>query len=132
MDLSQFDGLAQRFEQGRQVDISHPVTGEKTDLWVRIVSYQSERCKAAQKRMADKALRDAKRNPRKVATAQEIEDRTLDLVVAVVVDWNAERDGKPLECTPENVRAVVSDPNLWFIAKQIDMEADDEQSFLSS
>jgi hypothetical protein len=83
--------------------------------------------------MANAALRDQKRNPKKTATVEEIEEKTTDIIVAAVLSWEGfEKDGKPLECTPENVRMVVENPDLWFIAEQIDKAADDQLAFMKA
>lgn len=133
MDISSFSGLAKSFDDGVEVEILHPVTGKATGLCVRVASYQSERVKAAQRRMANAALRDQKRNPKKTATVEEIEEKTTDIIVAAVLSWEGfEKDGKPLECTPENVRMVVENPDLWFIAEQIDKAADDQLAFMKA
>ncbi|WP_290497620.1 hypothetical protein [Hyphomonas sp. UBA4494] len=133
MDISSFSGLAKSFDDGMEVEILHPVTGKPTGLSVRVASYQSERVKAAQRRMANAALRDQKRNPKKTATVEEIEEKTTDIIVAAVLSWEGfEKDGKPLECTPENVRMVVENPDLWFIAEQIDKAADDQLAFMKA
>ena len=133
MDLAKFDGLARSFDEGTVVEIRHPVTGEKTDLTVTVASYQSERVKKLQRKMANAAMREQRRNPKKAATVEEVEEKAHDLMVAAVIGWSGfERDGKPLECTPENVRAVLTNPDLYFIAEQIDKAAEDAQAFLTA
>ncbi|WP_309086389.1 hypothetical protein [Chelativorans sp.] len=133
MDLSKFDGLAKTFDEGVEVDIRHPVTGEKLGMTVTVASYQSERVKKLQRKMANQALREQRRNPKKAATIEEVEEKAHDLMVAAVISWTGfERDGKELPCTPENVRAVVSNPDLWFIAEQIDKAAEDSQAFMTA
>jgi len=133
MDLSSFEGLAQGFEEGVDVEILHPTTGAKTGLVVRVASYQSERVKRIQRRLANEALKEQKRNPRKVTKVEEAEEKAHDIIVAAVISWEGfELGGKPLECTPENVRKVVSNPDLWFIAEQIDKAADDQAAFIKA
>lgn len=133
VDLSKFDGFAKSFDDGIDVDICHPVTSEKLGMTVRIASYQSERVKKLQRKMANAAMREQRRNPKKAATVEEVEEKAFDIMVASVISWEGfERGGKPLECTPENVRAVVSNPDLWFIAEQIDKAAEDSQAFMTA
>lgn len=133
MDLSKFDGFAKSFDEGVVVDILHPATGEKLGMSVTVASYQSERVKKLQRKMANAAMREQRRNPKKAATVEEVEEKAHDLMVASVVAWDGfERDGKPLPCTPENVRAVVTNPDLFFVAEQIDKAADDAQGFLTA
>lgn len=133
MDLSKFDGFAKGFDEGIEVEIRHPVTGEKLGLSVRVASYQSERVKKVQRKLANVAMREQRRNPKKAATVDEVEEKAHDIMVAAIISWSGfERDGKPLDCTPENVRAVLSNPDLWFIAEQIDKAAEDQQGFLTA
>ncbi|MFU0503657.1 hypothetical protein [Pseudaminobacter sp. NGMCC 1.201702] len=54
-------------------------------------------------------------------------------MVASVISWEGfERGGKELPCTPESVRAVLTNPDLWFIAEQIDKAAEDSQAFMTA
>lgn len=133
MDLAKFDGFAKSFDEGMVVDLLHPATGEKLGMSVTVASYQSERVKKLQRKMANVAMREQRRNPKKASTVEEVEEKAHDIMVAAVVSWEGfERDGKPLPCTPENVRALLSNPDLWFIAEQIDRAADDQQGFLTA
>lgn len=133
MDLAKFTGLAKTFDEGTTVDILDPRDGSKTGLRVTIASYQSERVKKLQRKMANAAMREQRRNPKKASTVEEVEEKAHDLMVAAVIAWEGfEQSGKPLECTPENVRAVLTNPDLWFIGEQIDKAADDSQAFLTA
>lgn len=133
MDLSKFDGLAKSFDEGQEVEIRHPSTSEKLGLKVRIASYQSERVKKLQRKMANAAMREQRRNPKKASTIEEVEEKAHDIMVAAVISWEGfERDGKELPCTPENVRAVLVNPDLWFVGEQIDKAAEDAQGFLTA
>lgn len=133
MDLSKFDGFAKSFDDGLRVEIRHPVTGEKLGMAVTVASYQSERVKKVQRKLANAAMREQRRNPKKAATVDEVEDKAHDLMCAAVLSWEGfERDGKELPCTPENVRAVITSPDLFFISEQIDRAAEDQQAFLTA
>lgn len=133
MDISKFKGLAKGFDDGREIEIPHPITGAGTGLFVTVASYQSERVKARQREMANTALREQKRNPKKVGTVQEFEQRANEIVATAVLDWRGFEDGgKPLECTPTNVMAVLENPDLWFIGEAIDKAADDQVAFLKA
>ncbi|GAA5666908.1 MULTISPECIES: hypothetical protein [Brucella] len=133
MDLSVFDGAAKAFDEGFEVDIVHPTTGKKLGMKVRVASYQSQRVRDVQRRLANANIRDQKRNPKKVQTVEEIEDRAIDVMVAAVLSWEGfERGGKAIECTTENVRAVLTNPDLWFIAEQIDAAADNQLAFVKA
>ncbi len=133
MDLSVFDGAAKAFDDGFDVDIVHPTTGQKLGMKVRVASYQSQKVREVQRRLANANIRDQKRNPKKTQTVEEVEERAIDVMVAAVLSWEGfERAGKPIECTRENVRAVLANPDLWFIGEQIDRAADDQQAFIKA
>lgn len=133
MDLNAFNGLADKFEEGVEIEILHPSTSQKTGLKVRVISYQSEKVHRIQRKQANASMREARRNPKKVATVEEVEEKAHDLVCAVVVAWSGfERDGKVLECNAENVRSILKNPDLWFIGEQIDKAADDLSNFMKA
>jgi hypothetical protein len=132
MDLSKYQGAAKKFEDGIWIDIKDPY-GNDTDMKVLVASYQSERVQKVRRQIGNKAIREQRRNPKKAGTVEELERATDDVVVACVVDWKGfEMNGEALPCTPENVRSVVVNPDLWFIVEQIDKSAEDQQSFLTA
>jgi hypothetical protein len=133
MDLKQFEGLAKSFDEGVEIEITHPKTGKGTGLKVRVASYSSERVKRVQRKFANIAIRESKRNPKKVGTVEEIEEKAVEITAAAVVSWSGfTLGGKTLECTPENVIAILTNPDLWFISEQIDKAADDQASFIKA
>lgn len=133
MDLTKFDGLSRKFDEGVEIEIRHPVTNEPLGMKVRVASYQSERVKKVQRKLANAALRDQKRNPKKPVTVEETEEKAFEIVAAAVLDWSGfERDGEALACTPENVLSVIENSDLWFISEQIDKAADDQAAFFTN
>lgn len=133
MDLSKFSGIANAFEDGVEIEITHPVSAKPLGLKVTVASYQSERVKAVQRRIANRSLKDNKRNPKKSATVEELEEASSDIIASAVISWAGfELKGKPLECNRENVLSVLANPDLWFIRDQIDKAADDVTSFMSA
>lgn len=133
MDLSKFSGISSAFEDGVEIDILHPTTNAKTGLKVKVASYQSERVNAVQRRIANRSLRDNKRNPKKTATVEELEEASTEILAAAVVGWSGfELKGKPIECNRENVLSVLNNPDLWFIREQIDKAADDVTAFMQA
>lgn len=129
-DLAKFEKeLSFDFEQAFPLEIRHPITGDKTGLLVEIVSYRSERVKRVQRRLANAAIRENKKNPKKVGTVEEVEERTNEIVAASIVSWNMTRDGAAVECTPENILQIISDPRYFFIAEQVDKAADEDANF---
>lgn len=131
MDLSKFSGIASAFEDGIEVEITHPVTSKPLGMKVTVASFQSERVKAVQRRVANRSLKENKRNPKKSATVEELEEASSEILASAVLGWSGfELKGKPLECNRENVLSVLSNPDLWFIREQIDKAADDVTSFM--
>lgn len=129
-DLAKFDKeIAFDFEQAFPLEILHPITGDKTGLVIDIVSYRSEWVKRVQRRLANSAIRENKKNPKKVGTVEEVEERTNEIVAASIVSWNMTRDKTPVECTPETVMQIISDPRYFFIAEQVDKAADEDAIF---
>lgn len=129
-DLSQFTGLAAALEEGFDLTIIHPTTGEKTDIVIKVASYRSERVKRVQRRLANAAIREGKKNPKKVGTVEEIEEKTNEIVAASVISWNLTNGGKPVECTPDSVLNIISNPDYFFISEQIDKAADEDAHFV--
>ncbi|MHC1549394.1 hypothetical protein [Phyllobacterium sp. K27] len=129
-DLSQFSGIAAKLEDGFDLTIVHPATGEPTEIVIKVASYRSERVKRVQRRLANAAIREGKKNPKKVGTVEEIEEKTNEIVAASVISWNLTQGGKAVECTPETVLNVISNPDYFFISEQIDKAADEDANFV--
>lgn len=49
---------------------------------------------------------------------EDIEDET-DYLVASVLSWNVTRGGQPVECTPANVRQLLTDPKKQWVRAQV-------------
>ncbi|MEH3108895.1 MAG: hypothetical protein PGN22_02190 [Agrobacterium cavarae] len=129
-DIDQFEkDSAFNFEEAFELDILHPVSGEKTGLVVQVASYRSERVKRVQRKLGNAAIREGKKNPKKVGTVEEIEDRTNEIVAASIVGWNMTRKGDEVPCTPDEIIKVISDPRYFFIAEQVDKAADEDANF---
>lgn len=132
MDLGKFEGLAKAFDEGIEIVIKDAF-GNPTDLKVQVLSYQSDIVKKIARKKADVANRERVKNPKRVKTVAEMEEDGNDLMVAAVLSWSGfEVNGKALECTPENVRSVITNKDLFFIRKQIDEAADDQAGFLTA
>ncbi|WP_457299170.1 hypothetical protein [Phyllobacterium sp. P5_D12] len=129
-DIAAFDKeVSFDFDQPFQLEILHPISGEKTGLVVGVCSYRSERVKRVQRRLSNAAIREGKKNPKKVGTAEEIEEKTNEIVAAATVSWNMTREGVAIECTADAVLDIISQPKYFFIAEQIDKAADEDAHF---
>lgn len=129
-DLDKFEQeVSFDFEETFTVEIIHPVTREKTGLEIEVASYRSERVKRIQRKLANAAIRENRKNPKKIGTVEEVEERTNEIVAASVVSWNMTRGGQAVPATPEEVMKIISDPRYFFIAEQVDAGADEDANF---
>lgn len=115
----------------QSIDITVPGSGKKTGLTIEIRSPESDEVKAVQRKWQNKALRAG----RNTIDADDVEKQSLDLIVAAVASWkwsgDAKWGGEKPDCTPENVRKVVSSPAGAFIRNQIDQAFGDEAGFFT-
>jgi len=108
------------------IDIIHPLTGKPTGVRVEVASYESERVKAVQRKLANKSLKKQRRR----LTAEESEENIMIMACAAVVSWTGyTKDGEPVKCTPEAVREVMQ---LGWFATQIDEAASDQTLFIKA
>ena len=129
-DIAAFDKVVSfDFDRPFELEILHPISGEKTGLVVCVCSYRSERVKRVQRRLSNTAIREGKKNPKKIGTVEEIEEKTNEIVAAATVSWNMTKDGNPVDCTPESVMEIISQPKYFFISEQIDKAADEDAHF---
>lgn len=116
------------------IEIVHPGTGEPIGLRVTLRPNTAPEVKAIEKKWMDSGLKNAsKRVP---LTAETVERRALDMLVALVGGWQwvEDAEGKPgsvngeqPECTPVNVRKLLTD--YPWLKKQIDQEAAVDSAF---
>lgn len=124
-DLANLAGLTEAQEAGTDLELKHPATGKPLDIVLRVVSYESERCKRVRRVAMDRAL---KSQGRRQVTAYEIEESTRDLVASAIVGWSGmEYQGAALDCTPENVKRILTE--FPWIGEQVDAVAQDRAAF---
>lgn len=116
----------------REIEIMFP-NGDPSGIMVTIMSPDDARMKTIIRRVTDKNLELKRKN--KTPSAVEIEENETALVGATIVDWNWSKsdltlDGKKPDCTPVNVRKVVSTVP-WFKA-QLAEELGDTKSFFTT
>lgn len=122
--------LSKLHKDTQTVEITVPGTGKKTGLVIEIRSPEADEIKAIQRKWQNKALRSG----RNVIGAEDIERQAIDTLVAAVDSWqwgSATWGGEKPNCTPENVRKVISDPAGSFIRDQIDRAFGDEAGFFT-
>lgn len=120
MDLSKIKAV-----ETVRVEISHPAC-EGVAFVLAGATHPATK-KAEQKR-AD-ALLKAKRGLK----ADDRERMMVEFIAARVLSWEGvEWDGKPLECTPENVEMVLTVPDLAFLRDEILVALGDDEAFFTA
>jgi hypothetical protein len=128
MDLSQFDGLAQAQEEGVDVKIYHPKTGEEMGITIKVVGPESSRQKRIRNLLVNERLM---RNRNRRPTAVELDTDALKISAAAILGWEGiEINGKVFEYSAENAEHLLT--NYPFIREQIDSTVSDRGVFIKS
>lgn len=115
LDIDAFDDVP----TGRLV-LVNPKTKEPTSTYIELASPEHE----SRKRID--LARTRKLRAEFAATGKmpssdpldDIEDET-DYLVASCLGWNVTRGGEVVECTPANVRALLTDPKKQWVRAQV-------------
>lgn len=127
-DLASFDGLSKAQEDGIDVPILHPTTGEEIGIVIRVCGPDSERQRKAVQKQVDDRLR---RRSAKPMTGAEVTEAGVRTVVACVLGWNhVVLDGRDVPFSVDN--AVSLFQRFPWIFEQVNMAAGDRASFLKS
>lgn len=127
-DLSQFADLAQAQEDGIDVDILHPKTGEKLGITIRVAGPDSDRQKKARNAINNERLRMS-RNKR--LTAPELEADSLKITAASIISWDGViENGEAVSLNTENAAAILT--RYPFIREQLDSAVGDRAGFIKS
>ena len=133
MDLSSFKNTA---SEGEWLNINHPVTGEPTDIRIKLVGMDSPELVSRQRKYASAKLsemvsRANKRGDIPKADTEDALDASFELCCASVVAWeNIEHEEGQLPCTPDNVRDVFSS-HRWLM-EQCSMFFQDRANYLGN
>jgi hypothetical protein len=115
LDIDAFDDVP----TGKLI-LVNPVTKEKTSTFMELASPEHEARKridlARTRRLRAEFAANGKLESRD--PLEDIEDET-DYLVASVLSWNVTRGGQPVECTPANVRALLTDPKKQWVRTQV-------------
>lgn len=126
-DLSQHQGFD--FEQLSKLEILDPITRQPNGLVIDVRSYRSETVKRVQRKLGNAAILANKKNPKRAGTVEEVEEKTNEIVAAAVAGWNMVNKGEAVPATPETILSIISQPNFFYIAEQIDERADEDARF---
>lgn len=127
-DLSDFAGLSQAQEDGIDVPILHPKTGEGLGITIKVAGPDSERQKKARRAVQTERL-NMSRNKR--PTVPELEADGLKVTVASIISWDGViENGQKVELTPESATTILM--KYPFIREQIDSAVGDRAGFIKS
>ncbi|MFD2248941.1 hypothetical protein FHS82_001057 [Pseudochelatococcus lubricantis] len=127
-DLSSIDALTATQEDGVEVHIVHPATGEDTGIVIRVAGPDSQRRRVVQKRVTDQRL---KRRRNKPLTSDELEDEALRVAAGATISWAGVRDnGVDLEFSTDAAIALYR-KHRW-VYEQVEADGNDRAAFLKS
>jgi hypothetical protein len=114
------------------VELIHPDPEQNpTGITVTLSSRDSEAVKAVMAKAMDKRLAQLRKGGHKPLNQSELEQEAIGALVAAVEGWDGlTEDGKPLPCTPENVRALLTD-HAW-VRRQLDEAMGNEALFFGN
>lgn len=127
-DLSEFSNLAQVQEDGIDVPILHPKTGESLGITIKVAGPDSDRQRKARRAVQTERL-NMSRNRR--PTVPELEADGLNVTVASIISWDGViENGQAVELTLANATAILT--KYPFIREQLDSAVGDRAGFMQS
>lgn len=114
------------------IDLIHPDPEQNpTGVTITLASRDSDPVKAVMAKAMDKRLVALRKGSHKPVNPAEFEAEAINTLSAAVLDWSGLTEGgEPLPCTPENVRALLTD-NAW-IRRQLDEAMGNEALFFEN
>lgn len=126
-DLSAFDDLSKLQDDGIDVPILHPASGDALGITIRVAGPDSTRQRQARQAIMNKRLQ--RRNQRMRAT--DIEDENIAVLARSILSWSGVKvSGAELDCNVENAENVLR--RFPFIREQIEQAAGDRAGFLQN
>lgn len=120
--------LQQAQEEGTDVHIMHPISGEDTGMVIRVAGPDSERARKARNDSTTKKIK-----ARRLAKldGEELDDDNRMNLAKMVISWSGfVYNGQPIPCAPDRVAKVFRD--FPFIYEQVNLAAGDRGSFIKS
>lgn len=120
------------FSDSYRMPLKHPVSGaviETTDgrpMWIDVLRSDAPAIKALQARYRNEALR----NPGARVTAEQIDERVTEQLVAGTVGWLLEGSAGLIEYSQAAARALYRDPTKGWIAEQVDRAMHAREEYL--
>lgn len=136
MDLSQFD-TEKAAEQGALCHLVNPATNEKlyqddkSPVGIQVHGSDSSKYRKAQRTLNNKRLENQFKKRSQKITMEQLEEDSLELLVAVTVGWQGiVVDGEPLEFSEKNCRELYT--RFTWIREQVDEFVTDRSNFLGN
>jgi len=126
MKLTDFNSV-EGSNEGAVLYIEHPVTGEKTDAWIKMAGPDSKLAK--QRRTHIQRLLRGKKNISDI-DLDTLEKEALETRVALTLDWGKIELDEQLKFSEANVRKVYTE--YPWIAEQVDAFQGDRSNFFTS
>lgn len=127
-DLSQFAGLAKAQDDGIDVNITHPGTGDELGIVVRVAGPDSARQKKARALVSNERLSKSRNKKPSVA---ELQADAIRITAASVISWNGiEENGKPVEYSAEAAEDIFR--RFPFLYEQVADAVGDRSLFTKS
>jgi hypothetical protein len=134
-DLSTLD-TNDAAEAGARMEVTHPTTGAplmngSTAIVLILAGQDSDRYRAADRKISNKRIATGRNGQRLVLTAESIESDNLQRLVACTIGWEGVAwDGAEKDCTPENARALYE--RFPFMREQAETFIADRANFLKA
>jgi hypothetical protein len=124
-DLAELDELKAAQDEGLDVEIFHPVSGEPLGFTITIAGPDSAKQEEARRKQTDARIQRRGVAP---MTAEEIKVDALKFLCGTIIRWSPfQLDGKPLELTDANALALFQ--RFPWIAEQVDAKAASRAGF---
>jgi hypothetical protein len=125
MDFAKLD-TSKLSENGAEMVVMHPTTGEPTDTVIVLRGQDSKEYRQKVKELRQRAMKQQGGNP--IDTAEE---HAMQTRIACTVTWkNVELNGKSLEFSVDNALSFYGNPGLSWLVQQIDTFMRDRSNFL--
>ncbi len=99
---------------------------DKTPMTITLVGEHSEEYKAVTRRWQNEVLR----KPNRKLTAEQVEERGIDLLVACTKGWQIQGEEGLMPFSPDAARDLYSDRTLGWIKSQVESHLYEASNFL--
>lgn len=101
-------------------------------LSITILGSDAEKVKERDRKTLDKVFENV-RKKKDQGGAKESEQEQINRLAAATVAWTFKTpDGKPVECSEQNARAIYGDPRYPYLIEQLQQKIDDRAAFFAT